>query len=345
MFFRAINSIPTNFIDVSNLSPLDVANTINANKIQILVDMNESMGSVAHEVLALRPAPIQAKLLGHPVTSGAKFVDYYITDRICTPPEFKHCFTEKLIYLKRCVCVGVHKILYNKLTKRKTLNSANYKENVIPEDGFQANEAKVLEECSMDTIVLPKDRIIFCNFGQPSYIDESTLIVWLKIFKHIPNFVLWLMGMSIDAQRNILEFFKTNGISDEHITFCALTTKYELLRRIQLADLYLDTTVHSSPKVCLDAMWAGTPVVAYLGDTFSSRMTHSQLTSMGCKYMVARNVNEYVRIAVNLGIYTIVLEEMRQTMWGLKMTNDLFDCRSYVDHLETVYSDIWNQLT
>ena len=47
----------------------------------------------------MRPAPIQVSFLGMLGTMGADFIDYLITDRIVTPPEFAPGFTEKLVVM------------------------------------------------------------------------------------------------------------------------------------------------------------------------------------------------------------------------------------------------------
>ncbi len=35
----------------------------------------------------------------YPGTSGAAFIDYLVTDRVVTPPEQQHLYTEKLVFM------------------------------------------------------------------------------------------------------------------------------------------------------------------------------------------------------------------------------------------------------
>ena len=49
--------------------------------------------------MAHRPAPIQISFLGLPTTTGATFIDYYLSDWIAVPSEHVSHFSEKLILL------------------------------------------------------------------------------------------------------------------------------------------------------------------------------------------------------------------------------------------------------
>jgi protein O-GlcNAc transferase len=47
------------------------------------------------QVFAMCPAPIQAMYLGFPGSSGASFMQYFVTDPVATPPASAHLFTER----------------------------------------------------------------------------------------------------------------------------------------------------------------------------------------------------------------------------------------------------------
>lgn len=48
-----------------------------------------------NDVFELRAAPVQCSYLGYPGTMGAGYMDYFLSDRVATPPELAHAFTEK----------------------------------------------------------------------------------------------------------------------------------------------------------------------------------------------------------------------------------------------------------
>ena len=79
--------------------------------------MNGYTKGARNEIFALRPAPVQVMWLGYPGTSGAAYMDYIITDRITSPPEFADQYSEKLAYLPDSFFVGDHKFMFPHLLK------------------------------------------------------------------------------------------------------------------------------------------------------------------------------------------------------------------------------------
>ena len=43
-----------------------------------------------------RPAPLQISYIGFPVSTGAKYIDYYLADHVALPAEDRTQFVEKL---------------------------------------------------------------------------------------------------------------------------------------------------------------------------------------------------------------------------------------------------------
>jgi protein O-GlcNAc transferase len=81
----------------------DVADTIYADNIHILLDLNGHTASNRLDVFSIRPAPIQVTYLGYPYTTGLYEMDYRITDAICDNKYISApLYTEKLIFMKDC---------------------------------------------------------------------------------------------------------------------------------------------------------------------------------------------------------------------------------------------------
>ncbi|VVC29700.1 O-GlcNAc transferase, C-terminal [Cinara cedri] len=332
-------------IDISNLSSIDAAKKINADRIHILIDVGDSTKDLEYEIFALKPAPIQVKLLGHPGTSGATFIDYLITDKQCSPPNLNYLYTEKLAYLNRTVFFGDHRLLFNDLSQRNSQNRTNFNETMCNFESFNTSSMYSVEKLyTRQMYNLPENSIVYCYFGQPYKINQTTLNMWITILKGVKNSVLWLLRFVEDTENNIREYFELNGINPVRIIFSNLAPKAEHLRRIQLADVYLDTPFYNGHKSCLDALWAGTPIVTLSGDSFVSRMTTSQLLAVNCTELIALVEFDYPRIAIQLGKHTNLLNRIRQQIWRSKITSALFDCESYCRELENLYLDMWKKL-
>ena len=62
------------------------AQMLQAEGVDIAVDLAGHTEYARTGILARRPAPVQVNYLGHPGTMGAPFIDYLIADR-CVIPE------------------------------------------------------------------------------------------------------------------------------------------------------------------------------------------------------------------------------------------------------------------
>ena len=87
------------FIDIGALSHRDAAQRINADKIDILIDLKGYTHHARPAISAYRPAPVQVSYLGYPATMGADFIDYVIVDPIVVPNSQQPFFSERLVHL------------------------------------------------------------------------------------------------------------------------------------------------------------------------------------------------------------------------------------------------------
>lgn len=68
--------------------------------------------------------------LGYPGTSGAPFMDYIVTDKVTSPIELAHQYSEKLAFMPNTFFIGDHKQMFPHLKERlilsdKSSNSGN----------------------------------------------------------------------------------------------------------------------------------------------------------------------------------------------------------------------------
>lgn len=76
------------------------AEIVRSHDIHVLIDLN---GHTVHSGLGIfqyRPAPVQIAYLGYPMTTGADFIDFIVSDHVVTPPDVSSgLFTERKILL------------------------------------------------------------------------------------------------------------------------------------------------------------------------------------------------------------------------------------------------------
>lgn len=347
-------------MDISKLSVVEAADQMNIDGIHILVNMIGYTKGAHNEIFALKPAPVQVLWLGYPGTTGASFIDYLITDKTCSPPELKNGYTEKLVYMKRTVFIGGHQQVFGDLKPRvinqnqPTVSMNNGKlgvyengPNVLSNNTPYMYSVQLLQDQSVKCFTrtmynIPEDVIVYCYFGQLYKLRPSTLQLWADILENVPNSVLWLLRFPTIGENNVRSFATKLNIDSSRLIFSEVVPKDEHMRRMQLADIFLDTPICNSRTTCLDALWSGTPVVTLPGETYASRVAASQLTTLGRPDLIAQNEKEYVQIATKLGLDCDFLNKCRLDIWSLREKSQLFDCKSYALELEMIYKDIWN---
>ena len=93
------NNIYADAVD-SDFSNISISNTIFEKiEIDIAIDCMCHTGKSRFQLFVKKIAPIQINFLGYPGTSGSKFVDYIVADKVIIPEQNQKYFTEKIIYL------------------------------------------------------------------------------------------------------------------------------------------------------------------------------------------------------------------------------------------------------
>ncbi len=313
------------FVDLFGLNDEDAARRIHEDGVDILVDLMGHTKSNRLEICAFRPAPIQVTYLGFPGTSGAKFFDYMITDRIVTPENHAQWYSEQLVFMPDCYQVNDQfQPISPKQMKRADVD--------LP-DLEMRNEKSLLTSHSS----LP---FVFCSFNQPYKIEPVMFDVWMNILRQVPNSVLWLLWRSQLTENNLKKEAQKRGIHPNRLIFAPKVPKDEHLARHKLADLALDTRIYNGHTTTSDALWAGVPVIAMIGTHFASRVSSSILNAVGCP-LIARNLQEYQDFAVRLANNPNELNMIRQKLAKYRLTQPLFDTPRFARNLENAYRQMW----
>jgi predicted O-linked N-acetylglucosamine transferase (SPINDLY family) len=262
-------------------------------------------------ILAFRPAPIQVSYLGFPGTSGAKFIDYIITDRIVTPQRQLTFYSEKVVHLPYCYQVNDH---------TQTISQMGYTKRDFG---------------------LPDDVFVFCSFNQGYKIDETMFNIWMKILKNVPDSVLWLLVKGEMVKKNLRQEAERRSVNPDHLHFADRLRKPDHLERLSKADLALDTRIYNGHTTSSDALWAGVPVITLQGDHFASRVSSSILKAIGMPELVTTSLEEYKNLAVRLAKNQDQLEAVKKRIIENRLKNPLFDTPRFVKNLERVYKEMW----
>ena len=241
------------FVDVRDEAPGDTARRIANDAVDILIDLGGYTTEHRLAVLAQRPAPLQVHYLGYPATLGARFVDYFVTDHVASPPGQEALFTEHLVRLPSCFMVN-------------------------DPDQPLADQPLSRAACG-----LPPDGVVFCAFHQTAKITAEVFDAWTDVLRAVPDSVLWLRSPGEETARNLSARARERGVDQQRLVFAPnLVDKRSHLARLAAADVFLDTFGrYNGHSTVNEALWATVPVVTMAGATFASRVAASLVTAGG----------------------------------------------------------------
>lgn len=308
---KKIEQDADSFWDIQDLSYVEAAQKIFEDGVDILIDLTGyTLGSMM-EIPALRPAPIQVRYLGFPGSMQATFFDYFITDRIMTPPEDQINYTEKFVYMPQCYQIN---------------------------DRDQPVAATVYTRKDFN---LPESAFVFCSFNSSYKIEKVMFGIWMEILKSVDDSVLWLLRENEHMEKNLKAEAVKCGVNENRLIFSDKMAKEEHLARLKLADLALDTRLVSGHITTSDALWAGVPVITKMGDHFISRAPASILTHIGLPELVVNSLDEYKELAVSLAKDADRLKQIKEKLIKNRETAPLFDTKRFVRNYEKALSAMW----
>ncbi len=301
------------WVDLDEMSAQDAAARIHRDGIDILVDLNGYTTHCRPEILALRPAPLQVGYLGFTGTTGASFLDYYVADEYVVPREWSHTFSEKLAYLPD------HYFPYD--TGRKEGRAIDRKESGLPEDAF-----------------------VLCSFNNSYKFTPERFDTWCSILNKSDEAVLWLPQFSEMVADNLRSEAEKRGVDAGRLVFADRVDDIEdHLKRVGLADLFLDTNPYNAHTTAMDALWAGVPIVTLPGSTMASRVAGSLLSSGGLDGLIVKDELEYQQRVLELIADRSKLDVYRERLRDAKSSGGLFDVEKLAVNLERLYQAMWRR--
>jgi predicted O-linked N-acetylglucosamine transferase (SPINDLY family) len=296
--------------DVSPLSARETADFINQDRIDILVDLTGYGGIAPMEVLASRPAPVQASWLGYLSTSGMTRVDYRVTDIHADPPELADRFhTEKLLRLPRT------QWCYRSPGEAEPSPAPPCERN-----GF----------------------VTFGSFNQAAKLSPTTRRLWAEILKRVPRSRLLVVGMPLGpATQALLDEFERHGVARGAVSVEPRLLLADYFRKLREVDLALDATPYSGGTTTCDAVWMGVPIITLTGARSVSRSAASILAVLGLSAWIATSPEDYVARAVDLASDPARIARSREGLRERMRASPLMDEAGFARDMEALYRQMW----
>lgn len=293
------------FVPLAGLSDPDAAHAIADDEIDILIDLNGLTLGARPQILRWRPAPVQATYLGFIGPMPLPELDYLLCDDTVVPPDLAP------LYRPQPLAIG---------------------------SSFQANDNQraIGPPTSRTDNALPEDGFVFCCFARHYKVTPEMFAIWMAILARVPGSVLWLAADNAWSRQNLVAAAERQGIAPRRLIFAERTDPARYMRRLELADLFLDTFPYNAGTVASDAIRMGLPMVTLAGRSFASRMAASLLHAIGATAGVTGTPEAYGEAAVTLATSRDAYASHRARFGAAAWHATLGDMARFTAQLENV---------
>ena len=293
--------------DCATLSDGQLAETIRADSIDVLVDLRGHGAGNRLPLFARKPAPVQVTMVGYFDTTGLPQMDWRVTDAWMDPPGVSERFhTEKLFRLPGgCWCYSPDEDA----------------PEVAPPPVFQAGH------------------VTFGSLNKIAKVSHACAKVWAQVLEAVPGSRL-LLSVAGDGptRRAVRARLGEMGLPPERLDFADKTpTRRGYLETFNRIDIALDPFPFNGITTTCDGLWMGVPAVSLAGTTSVSRTGRSILHVAGLPELAADTPGQFVATAAGLARDVDRLRELRMGMRELLVASPLLDAGRFTRELEAAY--------
>ena len=230
-----------------------------------------------------RLAPVQCAFYGHPITTGIKTVDYFISHADCEIANGEAHYSEKLVRLSE----GVTYAYYSR------------------------PPAPTRKKGRRDFSLADSDHIYLCAqslFKVHPDFDPMLLQILSRDAEAVIVFFEGEHATWTDVLRKRLK--GKLGEQIRRIRFVERQQYEDYLNLVAMADVILDTPYFNGGATTFDALAMGTPIVSLPNDYMRGRQTYALYKRMGVMDCVAGSPGEYIDKAVRLGTDALYRAEL-----------------------------------
>ena len=258
-----------------NHSSVDqIINQIIKDNVDVLVYLDIGMSPKIQILSSLRLATVQCSTWGHPMTSGFKNIDYFLSGKLMETKDSQKYYSEKLINLPN---LGIDYDL-PKL--------ANIK------------KPKIFKELNTT---------IFLNLQSLFKLLPEDDHIYLDIVKKYSKCCFWFISennqvTSIFQDRVSNLFNEHNYDFDKYFYFHPKCNQDEFFGLIEESDIILDSINWSGGNTSLEAISLNKPIVTMPTNFMRGRHTYGILKILDIENTIAYSKEEYVKISIKLAL-------------------------------------------
>ena len=292
---------------ISHLTDERAASLIEADELDVLVDLSGHTDGRRQSLFALRPCAIQVTWLGYTNTSGNQFIDYRITDDVADP-------------------VG-------------EADSLHVEELVRLPSGFLCYQGDIDLTLSDDPPMKINNKITFGSFNNITKINDSVVRLWSRLLNEVPNSQLLIKSLVFEdagASNDFLNRFKQYGIQQDQLLLVKYAPDYQShMALYNSVDIALDTFPYNGTTTTCESLWMGVPVLTLSHESHRGRVSKSILSRVGLSKFSANSEEDYIACVQSLvdnpSSLTDLKRNLRSTMLESELTSSVAHAKSMSD--------------
>lgn len=309
----ALSGMCDEFVRLPGVTPQALAQRVQTEKIDVLVDLNGLTQGHRLGAFAMRPAPLAVTWLAYPSTTGLTSIDLRIVDSITDPPAREDggegadaLATERLVRLDPCfVCFTP---LY---------------------------DADAAREATAPVTDAGRDHVVFGCFNNAVKITDDALAAWSAVLAAVPRSRLLVKGRGLSgegARAALTARMARAGIDQSRTEVLPETpTVAAHLAAYRAIDIQLDTFPYNGTTTTCESLLMGVPVVTLRGEAgrHGARVGASLLSAAGLPELAFPLVAGYVQGAVALAADRERLRELRRSLRERVLASALCDAPAF----------------
>jgi predicted O-linked N-acetylglucosamine transferase (SPINDLY family) len=305
-----LRSCTDHWIPCQGMTDEALAARIQADGIDILVDLAGHTRGNRLLVFARKPAPVQVTYLGYPATTGLSAIDYRLVTADTDPPGAEAWHSEGLYRLPRSLWC---------------YRPAPDMPAVVPATPARRNGV-----------------ITFGAMNNIAKVSEAAVAAWSGILRAVPGARLVMTSMPAGtARRDLQARLAAQGIAPERLTLHGKLPREEYYALLNEIDIALDPFPYNGTTTTCESLWMGVPVVTLIGETSAARSGYALLKGIGLDALAARDRDEYAGLAVALATDLDRLDTLRAGMRQRIAASPLRDEAGLTRDLEAAYRAMW----
>lgn len=280
---------------------------VQADRIDVLVDLSGLFNARRLSSFALRPAPVQINAGSNPPFSLAlDSFDAMFSDPLLTPPELAALYLEPVCYVSSFL-------------------HWQRPDSEPPDLSGRAGQTEIRLGAG----------------ASPNKLSDQALRLWGRVLAHLPTAQLTLKNQTYRdsgvCERLRLRFAALGGDA-ARLKFEDNQVREDLISFFADQDLILDATPYGGALSVCDAFWAGVPMLGLAG---GPRIADAVYHCLASEDLLAGSEADYLERAVRLCQDHEYRQQLGAKLRERLLTSAACDPQSYIRELEGHYRSLW----